>query len=349
MKTRKALVSSSVGRYELVDNLEIPSPKPGMMLCKVASVAINPADAKMIDYSPAPGSIGGFDFAGEVVEVGEDVYRFKKGDRVFCMAFGLNPDDPSTGAFSEYALATEGLSCHIPSWMSFEEASTFPTAIGTACCSLYRALDLPLPDYPAKKPDYVLISGGATATGMMAIQLLRLSGLKPIATCSPENRELVESMGAVMTVDYHSQTCGVEIRNYTKNSLYYALDCVTSSETMRMCYEAMGTSGGRYTALDPPSTLVKYSRRDIYADWVLALTTFGQPVKLAGVYGRRAQCLDRELAERFSPIVERLIEQRLLQAPRMQLRDGGLEALQIGIEDVRTGQIKGSKLVYPLG
>ncbi|KAI1392617.1 alcohol dehydrogenase GroES-like domain-containing protein [Hypoxylon trugodes] len=348
MKLRKALVGSSVGKYALVDNAEVPAVKPSMMLCRVAAVAVNPADAKMIDYSPSHGSIGGCDFAGEVVEIGTNITRFKTGDRVFGLAFGLNPDDKNTGAFSEYTLATEDLTYHMPAWMTFEEASTFPTAVGTGCCSLYSIMGLPMPDDPAKAPFYVLVSGGATASGLMAIQLLKLSGLKPIATCSPGSMEKVKSAGAIKTFDYHSPSCGMEIRNYTKNSLEYALDCITTPETMSMCYEAIRTSGGRYTALDPPSIRVKYTRRDVYADWVLAFTLFGDPVKFPGLFGRPATSLDRQLARKFAPTVERLVEEGLLKPPELTVRGGGLEALEVGIDDVRKGLVRGSKLVYPL-
>ncbi|KAI8628965.1 alcohol dehydrogenase GroES-like domain-containing protein [Xylariaceae sp. FL1651] len=350
MKARKALVGSSAapGGYELAHDVNIPSPNPGMMLCKVAAVAVTPVDAKMADYSPSQGSIGGCDFAGEIVEVGRDVTRFKPGDRVFGLAFGLNPDDKTAGAFSEYSLATEDLTYHMPPWMTFQEASTFPIGIGTALCSLYGTLGLPTPDSPAETPLYVLVSGGATASGLMAIQFLKISGLWPIATCSPKNFARVKSLGAVQAFDYNGSACGMEIRNYTENTLSYALDCVASSETMYMCFEAIGTSGGRYVALEPPSRMVKYTRRDVYADWVMAFTLFGNPVRLSGAYGRPAMPSDRQLAARCSPMVERLISERMLTAPRIQERSGGLEALQQGIDDVRKGKIKGYKLVYRL-
>ncbi len=114
MSTMKALVGGEFGSYHLADNVEIPAPKPGTMLCLVHSVSLNPVDQKIIDYSNAPGAIGGCDFAGTVVKVGEGVTRFKANDRVLAVTFGLNPSDKTAGAFAEYALATEDLSCHIP-------------------------------------------------------------------------------------------------------------------------------------------------------------------------------------------------------------------------------------------
>lgn len=155
-------------------------------------------------------------------------------------------------------------------------------------------------------------------------------------------------MGAIDTFDYHSPSCGTEIRDYTKNSLAYVLDCVTSSEAMRMCYEAIGATGGRYCALETVSTRVKYTRRDVYTDWVMAPTLFGNPVKLAGVYGRPAMPSNRQLAAMLFRMAESLIKQGILRPPRYEIRIGGLRSVEEGVEDLRRGKIKGGKLVYPL-
>lgn len=176
--THKVLVKGDIdGQYNLIDN-SIPPAKAGTLLCKVAAVALNPADWKMVDFSGGAGSVGGNDFAGEVVQVGEssddtESSRFKVGDRVFALMFGLNPSDRASGSFGEYALATADLACRIPDWMSYEDASTFGVAVATCGGALYRHLKLPMPDQPARKPFYVLVSGGATATGTVAIQLLK--------------------------------------------------------------------------------------------------------------------------------------------------------------------------------
>lgn len=175
MITQLALVAGDGGQYQLSKKVEVPKLKPGTMLCKVRDVALNPADWKMIEFSATQNSVGGNDFAGEVVQVGQGVKRFKEGDRIFGMMFGLNPSDKLSGAFCCYALATEDLSCKIPPFMTFEEASTLSVPVGTAGSALYQALDLPMPspDQGSKTPFHVLVSGGASATGTIAIQLLK--------------------------------------------------------------------------------------------------------------------------------------------------------------------------------
>jgi aspyridone synthetase trans-acting enoyl reductase len=144
-----------------------------MMLCKVSAVALNPADWKMVDFGNALESVGGSDFAGEITMVGENVTRFKMGDRVLGLAFGLNALDRTTGAFGEYVLAVEDLSCKIPDGMTYEEASTFGVSVGTVGYALYHALALPMPYQLVDSSFFVLVSGGSTATGTVAIQLLK--------------------------------------------------------------------------------------------------------------------------------------------------------------------------------
>ena len=175
----QALVGGECGGYRFADDIPIPLPKPGQMLCRVHAVALNPYDAKIVDYSNTPGAVGGCDFAGVVVDVGEDVKRFKQGDRIFAVTFGLNPCDKTAGAFAEYALATEDLSCHVPEGLPLAKASSMGLSIATAGLALFQELGLDLLRLSTQPPDqdeptFVLVSGGATGTGTMATQLLRM-------------------------------------------------------------------------------------------------------------------------------------------------------------------------------
>lgn len=122
------------------------------------------------------------------------------------------------------------------------------------------------------------------------------SDLTPIAVCSPHHFDLVKALGAEEAFDYHSATCGSDIRSYTKNTLAHALNCITESNTTKICYEAIGTAGGKYVALDPYSAVIKYTRRNVKAEWLMAFSLFGKPVRLAGVYGRPARPKDREFS-----------------------------------------------------
>jgi aspyridone synthetase trans-acting enoyl reductase len=198
------VVALQAGHYSVVANVPIPSIEPGEILCRVRAVAINPADWKMIDFSASPGAIGGYDFAGEVLEIGSSVARFKVGDRILAMTFGTNPLRLSSGAFSDVAVATEDLACRVPEWMTFEQASTMGVAIATAGFALHRTMEIPIcgdtGDHGVVQPGnpfFVLVSGGATATGTIAIQLLKayvlLAGAEKHAQSDPyQGAELLQ-------------------------------------------------------------------------------------------------------------------------------------------------------------
>lgn len=347
MSTMKALVGAEAGGYHLAENVDIPLTRPGSMLCRVHAIALNPHDAKIVDYSNAPGSLGGCDFAGTVVEVGEGVKRFKKGDRLLAVTFGMNVSDKTAGAFAEYALATEDLSCHIPEALSFTQACSMGLAIATAGLALFQAPGLEL-SMQGGNGEAVLVSGGASATGTMATQLLTMAGYTPIVTCSPANNALCESFGATACFDYHSPTCGADIRVHTDNSLKYVLDCVTNAVTMKMCYEAIGSSGGRYIALEAPTTAVKYTRRDIRADWLMAPSILGAPVMKLGTYGRPSTPEHRQFGAQLFGLAERWLHDGRIRHHPLEIRDGGLVQVSKGVDDLRLGNVHAKKLVLPL-
>lgn len=170
--TMTALVGGQSGGYRLAEDVEIPTPPSGTMLCRVHAVALSPYDAKIVDFNAVPDAVGGCDFAGTVVRLGKNVTRFKEGDRVFAVTFGLNPTDKTAGAFAEYALATEDLACHVPGDLSWAQASSLGLGIATASLGLFQSpgleLDLPNLDQAERYQDakeFVLVSGGATGTG----------------------------------------------------------------------------------------------------------------------------------------------------------------------------------------
>lgn len=163
-----------------------------MAIVKTAAVAINPADAKMLDYSAAKGAIHGYDFAGTIVALGVDALasgHLAVGDRVAGLVHGMNRLRPDVGAFAEYVGAYADLLLRIPDHMSFEDAASFGTGVATASLSLFSELSVPasLAQLREHQPasdgkagadvghrEFVLVAGGSTATGTRAIQLLKL-------------------------------------------------------------------------------------------------------------------------------------------------------------------------------
>ncbi|CAI7667361.1 unnamed protein product [Penicillium viridicatum] len=107
-------------------NVPIPTLTSDMALVKTAAMVINPTDATMLDYSAVPGAIHGYDLAGTVVALGENVRAgLVVGDRMAGFVHGMNCLQPEIGAFAEYVGATADLLLKIPDSLSFEEAATY--------------------------------------------------------------------------------------------------------------------------------------------------------------------------------------------------------------------------------
>ena len=117
---------------------------------------------------------------------------------------------------------------------------------------------------------------------------------------------------------------------------------------MTMCYEAMGQSGGRYVALEAFPTAVQYTRRDVKATWILGSSLFGEEVKFAGAYGRPACKTHREFAGKLYPLMEEMLANSLIKNHPISILQGGLGGLVDGIEQVRKGKVRATKLVFPL-
>lgn len=118
----------------------------------------------------------------------------------------------------------------IPSHMSFADASTLPSGVSTVALGLYKHIGLPLPPATVTESSWLLIYGGSSATGTLAIQFAKLqvkggsglwyfsltissSGLKVVTTCSPRNFDLVNSLGADAVFDYVSLLVSLLVRS----------------------------------------------------------------------------------------------------------------------------------------
>lgn len=159
--------------------LDVPKPRlrDDYVLIKTVAVALNPADWKHAAFGLAEdGNILGCDFSGIVEDVGSTVTKsFKKGDEVMGVVHGGNAVQAGDGAFAEYLVAKGDTLMKKPSGLSFEQAST--VSLGAITCGqglFQKALKLNLPGHSLQQKSTVLIYGGSTATGSLAIQFATL-------------------------------------------------------------------------------------------------------------------------------------------------------------------------------
>ncbi|TVY38125.1 Dehydrogenase [Lachnellula subtilissima] len=189
----------------------------------------------------------GTDVAGEIVEVGKGVTRFKVGDRVVAHATGLNKpiNLPSQGGFQEYTVLHQDMTSDIPEFVSYEAACVMPLGLSTAACALFQKDNLALP-FPTTFPTpskTLLIWGGATSVGFNAIQLARAAGYEVITTASPKNNAYLKRLGAAEVFDYHSPTAVRDIIAAFKNRQVAGAISVGAG-SMKACIEVLGACQG---------------------------------------------------------------------------------------------------------
>lgn len=196
-ETHSALKICGSNDLAVASDAPLPNIEASDVLVRVMAVSINPVDGKAADMSPQPGATSGTDFSGVIAALGPDVesdtWRLEKGmkpikvgDHVFGGTFGNNVLRPHNGAFADYVAVPARLVWHMPEGMEFSTAATLGAALATVGLSLFNYLELPLPyseEIKVKTPT-VLVYGGGTATGAMALQVLKEAGLPTITTLS---------------------------------------------------------------------------------------------------------------------------------------------------------------------
>ncbi len=176
-----------------------PSLRPHDLLVSVHSVSVNPVDTKQRMRKAAENGVPvilGYDAAGTVVEMGNDVSGFKVGDQVYYAG-----DISRPGTNSEYHAVDARIVGHKPKSLSLTQSAALPLTALTAYEALFEHLGIS-PD-GQRKPTTLLIIGGAGGVGSMAIQMARLAGVKVITTASrPETVSWVKDFGADVVLDH---------------------------------------------------------------------------------------------------------------------------------------------------
>ncbi|KAE8153645.1 hypothetical protein BDV25DRAFT_136764 [Aspergillus avenaceus] len=334
--TQRAIRTRQPGVAELVHDAPLPAMPDDYILVKTKAVALNPTDWKHIDFVPCNGTVVGCDYAGVVEAVGSKVKKpFESGDRVCGFVHGCNVLRPSGGAFGEYVVAKGDLQYHIPSYMSFEEASTLGVGLVTIGQSLYQSLELEKPredktGYDADVEGTILIYGGATATGSLAIQFAKRSGLRVVTTCSEVNRSWMYELGADLIFDYHEPQIGDIIREQTDDSLELVLDTVSTPQTASICAAAISSGGGYYNALLD----VQCPRDDVDSKLCMAYDIIGEAY-LMGSTRVSSEPDNFAFGVGWTKIAQRLLNDRHILPHRYEKRNGGLAGVIDGLQALR--------------
>ncbi|MEF3081545.1 NADP-dependent oxidoreductase [Luteimonas sp. SMYT11W] len=237
----QALTFKRYGKSPDIGFSDVPRPVPGPdeLLVQIHAVGLNPIDNviptgafKAVLKFDLPATLGS-DLAGIVVEVGQNVTRFKPGDAVYASLFDLG-----NGSLAEFAAVPERVAAHKPANLDFVQATSIPMVGLTAWQALRERANLA----PGEK---VFVPAGSGGIGAFAIQLAKHLGAHVGTTTSTGNVSLVRDLGADEVVDYTRDTFDTVLRDY---------DVVLGTLRGDVIEQSVGIlkSGGRIVSLVGP-------------------------------------------------------------------------------------------------
>jgi NADPH2:quinone reductase len=206
-QTMRAIEIAQPGGPEVLRLVErpVPTPGPNEVLVRVAAAGVNRPDVlqRLGHYPPPPGAsdIPGLEIAGIVVGAGAGAEQ-AIGGPVCALVAG--------GGYAEYCVAPAGTCLPVPEVMRMAEAAAMPETLFTVWVNLFERGF-------AAEGDTVLIHGGTSGIGTMAIKLGSLFGLQVIVTCGSEAKcDAALKMGALHAINYRTQDFAAEVRDLTE-------------------------------------------------------------------------------------------------------------------------------------
>ncbi|MFI6324653.1 NAD(P)H-quinone oxidoreductase [Nonomuraea sp. NPDC050556] len=193
----RAIVITAFGGPEVLEWREVPDPRPerGEVLIEVTASAVNRADIlqRVGMYNPPEGEspYPGLECSGIVTEVGADVVGFAPGDEVCALLGG--------GGYAERVAVPWQQVMPAPSGVSLKEAAGLPEVACTVWANVFMTGRL-------RRQETLLVHGGASGIGTMAIQLAKAFGSRVITTAgSAEKLERLRELGADEVINYREE------------------------------------------------------------------------------------------------------------------------------------------------
>ncbi len=208
----RAIVMTGRGGPEVLALRELPVPAPTAreVLVRVRAAGVNRADLLLqAQQAPVPegwSATPGLEISGIVEAVGSRARRFSIGDRVMALSLG--------GGYAEFCAVNERLVLPWPDALPAEQAAGLPEALATVWTSL---VDRGRP----KSGEAVLIHGGASTIGSLAIAVATQIGCRVVATAgSADKRAAALAAGATAAIDYRAVTATEELMSASGGSGY---------------------------------------------------------------------------------------------------------------------------------
>jgi putative PIG3 family NAD(P)H quinone oxidoreductase len=213
---------------------EVPQPKAGEVLVKVAAAGVNRPDVMQREgkYPPpagAPQDIPGLEIAGEVAALGEGEKRWKLGDKVCALVPG--------GGYAEYMNVHESNCLPVIPQLSMVEAAAIPETFFTVWHNVFERGAL-------KSGETMLLHGGSSGIGTTAIMLAKQRGARVIVTVgSDEKAEACRKLGADVAINYNTQDFVAETKKATGNKGAEVVVDMVAGDYIQKNYDAAAIEG----------------------------------------------------------------------------------------------------------
>ncbi len=233
--TMTAIGITSAGGPEMLLAQERPVPQPGEgeILIKVAAAGVNRPDVaqRMGVYPPPPGvtDIPGLEVAGTVAMCGPDVRRFREGDEVTALVSG--------GGYAQYCAAHETHALPIPAGLTTAEAAAIPETFFTVWHNVFERGGL-------KKGETLLVHGGSSGIGTVAIQLAKAFGARVMTTAgTAEKCDACRRLGADLAINYKTEDFVAMTKSATAGAGADVILDMVGGDYIERNYEAAAVEG----------------------------------------------------------------------------------------------------------
>jgi putative PIG3 family NAD(P)H quinone oxidoreductase len=217
----------------LPETRPVPAPGPNEILIKVAAAGVNRPDVAQRSgvYPPPPGAsdLPGLEIAGEVVALGAGSHKHKLGDKVMSLVAG--------GGYAQYCIAQDAQAMAVPPALSMQEAGSIPETLMTVWHNVFERGGL-------KPGETLLIHGGSSGIGTMAIQLAKAFGSKMIVTVgSKEKADACLKLGADRAINYKTEDFVAEVKTATGGAGANVILDMVGGDYIERNYDAAAVEG----------------------------------------------------------------------------------------------------------
>ena len=229
MNSQKSWQYQGVRQSLVLADSAVPSPAAQQVLVKNRIIGLNPVDWKLIQYGHGgwqPGHIPGVDGAGEIVAIGAGVDSGCLGQRVTYHA-----DLTRQGSFAEFTLIDAKALMHIPDGVSDAQAAAFPCPGLTAWQAVQK--------FPSLDGKHFLVSGGGSAVGRIATQLLLAKKAKVSVTASPAHHNTFKRWGVSNCVDYKQDNWRQDLATKADGGQFDGIIDLVSSENAASLFDLL--------------------------------------------------------------------------------------------------------------